>query len=135
MKRILVLALALAAAALIFAQQQKTAAAAHVPFEVLSVFPHETSPGFYEQVKLHELQTVADQGWELVGVTPYIYRNEERGAGNPKAMVTQTYSAYFFKCEAESLSPFRLSRPAHRPKAVCEVQRRQDVHNTYAEAR
>jgi len=40
------------------------------------------------------------QGWELVGVTPFVYRNEERNNGEmhgPKPVVTQTYPAYFFK--------------------------------------
>ena len=38
-------------------------------------------------------------GWELVSVVPYIYRNEGRmnAPANPKPMVTQTYPAYFFK--------------------------------------
>ena len=97
MKRIFLVVSGLAAAALLFAQQQRPSQPSHAPFEVLSVFPRETSPGFYAHVDQHELQNLADQGWELVGVTPFIYRNEERGSGNPKAVVTQTYPAYFFK--------------------------------------
>lgn len=68
-------------------------------YELKLVFPREVSPARYEQVDQRELQSLADQGWELVGVTPYIYRNEERGPmePTPRPMVTQTYPAYFFK--------------------------------------
>ena len=71
----------------------------HPPFEVMCAFPPELSPGHYRQVEQRELQVLADQGWELVSVMPYIYRNEERGNDNtkPKPVVTQTYPAYFFK--------------------------------------
>jgi len=71
----------------------------HPPYEVKSVFPHETSPGQYRHVEQPELEALADQGWELVSVMPYIYRNEERGNDNtkPKPVVTQTYPACFFK--------------------------------------
>jgi hypothetical protein len=97
MKQIVLPALAFTAALLLFAQPQRAQYPSHVPFEVLSVFPRETSPGFYAHVEQRELQNLAEQGWELVGVTPFIYRNEERGTNNPKAVVTQTYPAYFFK--------------------------------------
>ena len=68
-------------------------------YEVRSVFPKEFSPAQYEQVTQRELDTLADQGWELVGVTPYIYKNEERGTPQmaPRPIVTQTYPAYFFR--------------------------------------
>jgi hypothetical protein len=69
-----------------------------VHFEVRSVFPREVTPGKYEQVDQRSLLTLADQGWELVSVMPYVYRNEERGAEfGMKPVVTQTYPAYFFK--------------------------------------
>jgi hypothetical protein len=70
-----------------------------VRFDVRSVFPREVSPGKYEQVDQRALQALADQGWELVSVTPYVYRNEEHGPElqGPKPVVTQTYPAYFFK--------------------------------------
>jgi hypothetical protein len=63
------------------------------------MFPREIAPARYEQVEQRELQSLADQGWELVSVMPYIYRNEERGTPEmaPRPMVTQTYPAYFFK--------------------------------------
>jgi hypothetical protein len=71
----------------------------YLSFEVRSVFPHEISPGKYEQVREAELQSLATQGWELVSVMPYIYRNEEHGPEmpGPRPVVTQTYPAYFFK--------------------------------------
>jgi len=100
-KRTLILVLAaLAALALMFAQQPRMLNPAHAPFEILSVFPRETSPGQFEQVDQSELRKAAEQGWELVGVTPFIYRNEEHNNGEmhgPKPVVTQTYPAYFFK--------------------------------------
>src|SRR5580704_19581324 len=70
-----------------------------VHFDVRSVFPREVTPGKYEQVDQRSLQQLADQGWELVSVMPYVYRNEERGPElqGPKPVVTQTYPAYFFK--------------------------------------
>jgi hypothetical protein len=101
-KRILILVLAglaVAAMALLFAQQ-RALNPAHAPFEMLSVFPRETSPGRFEQVDQSELRKAAEQGWELVGVTPFVYRNEEHNNGEmhgPKPVVTQTYPAYFFK--------------------------------------
>jgi hypothetical protein len=68
-------------------------------YELKLMFPREVAPARYEQVEQRELQSLADQGWELVSVMPYIYRNEERGTPEmaPRPMVTQTYPAYFFK--------------------------------------
>ena len=79
--------------------QQRGRSADHPPYEIKCVFPRETSPGLYQHVEQRELEVLADQGWELVSVMPYIYRNEERGNDNtkPKPVVTQTYPAYFFK--------------------------------------
>ena len=93
---IAIFALVAAVVAVVSAQRDRVD---YAPFEVRSVFPHETTPGLFNQVDQRELQTLADQGWELVSVTPYIYRNEERTSANanPKPMVTQTYPAYFFK--------------------------------------
>jgi hypothetical protein len=99
-KRIPILALiGLAALALLFAQQGALNPA-HAPFEMLSVFPRETSPGQFDQVDRSELRKLAEQGWELVGVTPFIYRNEEHKIcemHGPKPVVTLTCPAYFFK--------------------------------------
>jgi|SRR5665213_467486 len=100
MKRIIVISLGLAMAISVFVwvQQTKAAAPAYVQYEVHSVFPRQTSPAIYEQVPQQDLETLAAQGWELVSVTPYVYRNEERGTAlNDKPAVTQTYPAYFFK--------------------------------------
>jgi hypothetical protein len=100
MKKIIVLSftLAIVAAAFVWAQQTKGPVAAHPQYEVHAVFPHETSPAMYEQVSQQEIQTLASQGWELVSVMPFVYRNEERGpALNNKPAVTQGYPAYFFK--------------------------------------
>ena len=99
MKRtFLVVALLALAGAVLWAQRDRLAPA-YPRFEVRSVFPYEVAPGQYEQVDSNTLQRLADQGWELVSVMPYIYRNEERGPAmpGPKAVVTQTYPAYFFK--------------------------------------
>ena len=101
MKRIATLAVIALTAFLLFAQQQQQRdPAGHAAFEVTSVFPRETSPGQYAQVEADRLQNLAAQGWELVGVTPFIYRNEEHNNGDmhgPKPVVTQVYPAYFFK--------------------------------------
>ena len=92
------MALAMAAVAIVWAQQTKAPTTVYAQYEVRSVFPRETSPAMYEQVAQQELQSLAAQGWELVSVVPYVYRNEERGpALNNKPAVTQTYPAYFFK--------------------------------------
>ena len=100
MRRILLAAALLAAGgALLWAQREWVTVQKNPRLEVYSVFPRETSPGFYEQVDQRMLQQLSDQGWELVSVMPYVYRNEERGPAmpGPKAVVTQTYPAYFFK--------------------------------------
>jgi hypothetical protein len=98
MKRIIpVVVLFVVAAAFLWAQYRVVPEAVHL--DVRSVFPREVTPGKYEQVDQRSLQTLADQGWELVSVMPYVYRNEERGPElqGPKPVVTQTYPAYFFK--------------------------------------
>jgi len=113
---VLSLMLLMTAVVFVWAQQSKAPAAIYAQYEVHSVFPRETSPATYEQVSQQELQTLASQGWELVSVTPYVYRNEERGsASNNKPAVTQTYPAYFFKrvrlLKTETVSLV----PAHAP--------------------
>jgi hypothetical protein len=92
----LLVALCAAAAAFLWAEQSRSS---QIPYEVKSIFPRETSPAQYQQVDPREVQAAADQGWELVSVMPYIYKNEERGTPEmtPRPMVTQTYPAYFFK--------------------------------------
>jgi hypothetical protein len=95
MRNFVVALLLASAGAILFAQHQTDSPS----WEVRSVFPREISPAQYEQVPQHDIQRLADEGWELVGVTPYVYRNEEHGGSNvnPKPVVTQTYPAYFFK--------------------------------------
>jgi len=87
------------AAALVLWAQQRERPVALPAYELKSVLPRETSPAQYQQVDQRELQTLADQGWELVAVVPYIYKNEEHGTPDlaPRPMVTQTYPAYFLK--------------------------------------
>ncbi len=102
MRRILAtVGVLLIAAIFVWAQRDRNAqpGTGYVQFEVRSVFPRETSPGKYEQVREADLQSLATQGWELVSVMPYIYRNEEHGPDmpGPRPIVTQTYPAYFFK--------------------------------------
>jgi hypothetical protein len=73
MRRITVV-IALAAMAVLFVLAQQRTAQNDLPaYEVRSVFPREVSPAQYEQVPQRELQALADQGWELVSVMPYIY--------------------------------------------------------------
>ena len=95
-RSILVISLGAAAVLLLWAQRDRPGD--HSPYEVRSVYPREVSPAQYQQVEQQELRDLAGQGWELVAVVPYIYRNEERGtpAIAPRPMVTQTYPAYFF---------------------------------------
>jgi hypothetical protein len=101
MKRaILAGVLILLASACVWAQRERVNSAPEpVRIEMRSVFPREVTPGKYEQVDVRTLQSLGDQGWELVSVMPYIYRNEERGPEmqGPKPVVTQTCPAYFFK--------------------------------------
>ena len=103
MKRIVPVVVLFATAALVLTQTgawaQRERAQDTMRLEVRSVFPREVTPGKYEQVDQRSLQVLADQGWELVSVMPYVYRNEERGPElqGPKPVVTQTYPAYFFK--------------------------------------
>jgi len=75
-----------------------TPAPTYAPYELLSVFPRESAPGEYTQVDPGQLQALSDQGWQLVSVAPYVYRNEEHPNGTPPApLVTQVYHAYFFQ--------------------------------------
>jgi hypothetical protein len=94
-----ILLISLGAGAVFFLWAQRDRATDRAPYEVRSVFPREVSPAQYQQVEQQELRDLSGQGWELVAVVPYIYRNEERGtpAMAPRPMVTQTYPAYFFK--------------------------------------
>ena len=96
-RSLFILVLGLTAAFLLPAQRDRPLDRSH--YEVKSVFPREITPGQFQQVDQREIETLADQGWELVSVIPYIYRNEERGSDvtKIKPMVTISYPAYFLK--------------------------------------
>ncbi len=90
-------AIGLVAAIVLWAQRERPGD--RPAYELRSILPREVSPAQYQQVEPRELEMLAGQGWELVSVVPYIYKNEERGtpAMAPRLMVTQTYPAYFFR--------------------------------------
>ena len=94
---VLVIGFCAAATLLVWAQRDRPGD--RPAYEVKSVMPRETSPAQYRQVDAAEIQSLAGEGWELVAVVPYIYKNEERGTPElaPRPMVTQVYPAYFFK--------------------------------------
>ncbi len=96
-RSVLLIGFCAAAALLMWAQRDRSGD--HPAYEVKSLMPRETSPAQYKQVDAGEIQNLAGEGWELVAVVPYIYKNEERGTPDlaPRPMVTQTYPAYFFK--------------------------------------
>jgi hypothetical protein len=96
---ILAAVLAVGAVALLWGQSYRIVPDTPVRIEVKTVLPRETSPGLYAQVDQQTLDQLGSQGWELVSVTPYIYRNEEHGPAMPapRPIVTQVYPAYFFK--------------------------------------
>lgn len=97
MKRfVLPLLIALVAAVWLMAQSGRVETAPR--WEYRQLLPQEISPARYKQVEEWEIRAAANEGWELVGVSPFVYLNEERGAeGQPKRMVTQTYPGFYFK--------------------------------------
>lgn len=96
----LVTAAALAVAVLLFAQREQLAPPRGVaPWEYRALLPQEIGPGMYRQVDWFQVLEMGNQGWELVSVTPYVIRNDERkyrNEENPR-VVTQNYLAYYFK--------------------------------------
>jgi hypothetical protein len=98
MRRGILLGCVAAVAALVLWAQQRERSVGP-GYELKAVLPHETSPAQYRQVDQRELQTLADEGWELVTVVPYVYKNEEHGTPDlaPRPMVTQVYPGYFFR--------------------------------------
>jgi hypothetical protein len=115
-RAIAVMCFCAALATLLWAQQNRATDRdpALPPYELRSVFPRETAPAQFQQVEQRELQVLANDGWELVSVMPYVYRNEERGSSelHPRPMVTQTYPAYFFKrLKMERRIPARTPAP------------------------
>ena len=111
MKKVLVVCLLIGATVLTMAQTRRVApgrvstgsssrAAAYAPYELLSVYPQETGAGEFSQVDPNQLQSLAEEGWQLVSVAPYAYRNEGApGASGlvPPPLITQVYLAYFFQ--------------------------------------
>jgi hypothetical protein len=94
--------LAVAAAGLLVAllaaqQRGKQRQVEYPEYEVRVMQPREISPARYLQVSEGELDQAAREGWELVAVVPFALANEERGNEAPKAIVTQTYPAFYFK--------------------------------------
>jgi len=114
MKKALFICLLVGATAFLVAQTRRTApgristggssqAPVYAPYELLSVYPQEATPGEYAQVDPVQLQSLSDQGWQLVSVAPYVYRNEGSATTTnlqpspPPPLVTQVYLAYFFQ--------------------------------------
>jgi hypothetical protein len=95
-RSILIGVLAVMAIALLWAQQRSPV---YAPYEFKALLPREVSPAQYQQADQRELESIGEQGWELVSVVPYIYKNEERGPVtlSPRPIVTMTYPAYYFK--------------------------------------
>ncbi len=74
----------------------------YAPYELLSVYPQETGDGEFDQVDPAQLQSLSAEGWQLVSVAPYAYRNEGHATSTqatapPPPLVTQVYLAYFFQ--------------------------------------
>ena len=94
--------LILVLAAVLIAQQQarrpSTGPQPYPEWEVKVLEPHEVAAGRYVQVRSYELDTLAQEGWELVAVSNHVLRNEEHeGLKGERPMVTQAYQSYAFK--------------------------------------
>jgi hypothetical protein len=89
-----------AAVALVWGQREQFAPSRDTPtWEYRALLPQETRPGVYTQVDWFNVVSLGSQGWELVSVTPYVIRNDERqykSDETPK-VVTQNYLAYYFR--------------------------------------
>jgi len=102
MKRALwiVVCLSCAAAAALWGQRERLAPNRETTsWEYRALVPQEIGPGQYVQVEWYQVTALGDQGWEMVSVTPWVIRNDERKyktEGMPK-VVTQNYPAYYFK--------------------------------------
>lgn len=89
-----------AAAALVWGQRERIAPNREIAtWEYRSLVPQEISPGVYHQVEWFNVTALGDQGWELVSVTPWVIRNDERKykAEEMPKVITQNYMAYYFK--------------------------------------
>lgn len=89
-----------AAAALVWGQRERLAPARQIPtWEYRTLAPEELGRGRYQQASWDKVQALGAQGWELVGVTPWVIRNDEQAGSMdaPPKVVTQNYVAYYFK--------------------------------------
>ncbi len=89
-----------AAAALLWGQRDRLAPSRETPtWEYRALVPVEVGPGVYQQVEWYQVTSLGDQGWELVSVTPWVIRNDERKYKSEEMprVITQNYLAYYFK--------------------------------------
>ncbi|MBI5083971.1 MAG: hypothetical protein HZB13_05165 [Acidobacteria bacterium] len=89
-----------AGAALVWGQRERLAPAREIPtWEYRALAPQEMGKGRYQQVSWDMVQSLGAQGWELVGVTSWVIRNDEHlgSLDAPPKVVTQNYVAYYFK--------------------------------------
>jgi hypothetical protein len=71
-------------------------------WEYRTLTPPDVGRGVYQQVESGDIQRMGDMGWELVGVVPWVLRNDERKADlGASWVVTQSYPAYVFKRKRE----------------------------------
>ncbi len=88
-----------AAGAVLWGQRERFAPSQEVAtWEYRSLVPQEVAPGSYRQVDWYDVTRMGEQGYELVSVTPWVIRNDERLYKDtaPK-VITQNYMAYYFK--------------------------------------
>ncbi|MBI4890426.1 MAG: hypothetical protein HY821_07350, partial [Acidobacteria bacterium] len=69
----------IAAGAVLWGQRERFAPSQEVAtWEYRALIPQEVAPGSYRQVEFFDVMRMGDQGWELVSVTPWVIRNDER---------------------------------------------------------
>jgi hypothetical protein len=68
-------------------------------YEYRALVPQEAGPGRFIQVEWYQVQAMGEQGWEMVGVVPFVLHNDERiyKEQGTTRVVTQNYLAYYFK--------------------------------------
>lgn len=89
------------AAVLVWAQRDRgVAPPRELPtWEYRQLQPQEVGPGEFKQVDWYQVTAMGAQGWELVGVTPWVLRNDvhKPAKDGEQKLVTQNYVAYVFK--------------------------------------
>jgi len=101
MRHVFAAILVMAAAALLLLAQRGSTSRAMVPLnaslEYRALTPREFAPAQYNQVDEREIARMTEEGWQLVAVSPWVLKNEERGPreGN-RPVTTQVYPAYYF---------------------------------------